>query len=80
MPSTPKTKHTFTHILQPKHSLMKPKDVEALLAQYNISLIQLPKIKVTDPALPDGANVGDVIKIERKDESGTHPYYRVVIL
>jgi len=76
----PHARTNFTHSLQPKHSTMKPKDVDELLASLNISLTQLPKIKVSDPALPDGANVGDVIKIERKDESGTHPYYRVVVL
>jgi len=80
MPTKIHTRTNFTHILQPKHSIMKPKDVDELLASLNISLTQVPKIKISDPALPDGANVGDVIKIERKDESGTHPYYRVVVL
>jgi len=82
MPAAPKTKHNFSHILQPKHIILKPKEAEKLIAEYNISVAQLPKIKVTDPALPDGANVGDIIKIERKDqESGkTTPYYRVVVV
>jgi DNA-directed RNA polymerase subunit H len=77
---TPSSKNLQPHVLQPKHFILKQKDAEELLAQYNISLGQLPKIKISDPALPEGANVGDVIKIERKDESGTHPYYRVVVL
>jgi len=70
------------HILQPKHILMKPKDIDDILKKYNISLSQLPKIKITDPALPEGANVGDIIKIERKDdETGeTVEYFRVVVL
>jgi DNA-directed RNA polymerase subunit H len=59
---------------------MKQDDVDKMLAKYNISISQLPKIKVTDAAIPDGANVGDVIKIERKDAEGTHLYYRVVVL
>ena len=68
------------HILQPKHSIMKSDEVEKILLKYNISLSQLPKIKITDAAIPDGANVGDVIKIERKDQGGTHTYFRVVVL
>jgi len=70
------------HILQPKHILMKPKDIDDILKKYNISLSQLPKIKIADPALPEGANVGDIIKIERKDdETGeTVEYFRAVVL
>ncbi len=71
-----------SHILQPKHTLIKQKDIDELLANYNISLPQLPKIKITDPALPEGASIGDVVKIERKDEETgkTIEYFRVVIL
>ena len=57
-----------SHILQPKHTILKEKDANEILEKYNISVSQLPKIKITDPALPDGANVGDIIKIERKDD------------
>jgi len=68
------------HILQPKHTLLKPEELEKLLVEYNISLLQLPKIKITDPALPENANVGDVIKIEHKCEDTIVPYFRVVVL
>lgn len=68
------------HILQPKHTILKQEEINKLLEKFNISLTQLPKIKLDDPALPKGANVGDVIKIERKEESETSVYYRVVIL
>jgi DNA-directed RNA polymerase subunit H len=71
---------TSSHILQPKHTLLKQEETEKILDKFNISLIQLPKIKITDPALPKGANVGDVIKIERKDDNGAHVYYRAVVL
>jgi DNA-directed RNA polymerase subunit H len=64
----PQSSTSRFHILQPKHVILKQKDADALLEKYNISLSQLPKIKITDPALPEGANVGDIIKIERKDE------------
>lgn len=67
------------HILQPKHIKLKQEETEKLISEYNISLVQLPKIRVTDPALPDGVKIGDVVKIERLDESGkVVVYYRVV--
>ena len=68
------------HILQPKHVVLKQEEIEKILAKYNISLSQLPKIKITDPALPQGASIGDVIKIERKEDGETYFYFRVVII
>lgn len=67
------------HILQPKHSKLNKKDEEVLLTRLNISRTQLPKIKKEDPALPPNPEIGDVIKIERKDEDKIVTYYRVVI-
>ena len=67
------------HILQPKHSKLNKKEEEELLVKLNISKTQLPKIKITDTALPEHSEIGDVIKIERKDENETFFYYRVVI-
>lgn len=67
------------HVLQPKHSKLKVQEVEKLLQELNISLSQLPKIRVEDPALPENVQVGDVIKIEREDEDKTIIYYRVVV-
>lgn len=63
------------HILQPKHIKLSEKEAEALLKNLNVSKAQLPKILSTDPALAEGCNVGDIIKIERK----TGVYYRVVV-
>ncbi|MFH1290823.1 MAG: DNA-directed RNA polymerase subunit RpoH/Rpb5 C-terminal domain-containing protein [Nanoarchaeota archaeon] len=68
------------HILQPKHTKLKSDEVKKLLVKYNISLSQLPKIRVDDPALPEGYNAGDVIKIERKEGDKIRTYYRVVVL
>jgi len=68
------------HVLQPKHYKLKPEEATKLLEKYNISLIQLPKIKIEDSALPKECNVGDVIKIERKTENGTVEYFRVVVI
>lgn len=67
------------HILQPKHIKLKPEEAKALLVKLNVTLSQLPKIKKRDPALPEDAKVGDIIKIERKTEAGKVLYYRVVV-
>lgn len=66
------------HVLQPKHTKLKSDEVKSLLEKYNISLAQLPKIKHTDPALPEGFTAGEVIKIERKEGDKINVYYRVV--
>ena len=80
------------HILQPKHTKLKEKETQELLEKFNISKAQLPKILSNDPALPEGCDVGDVIKIERKEPKGSasdknqpkeedkiYTYYRVVV-
>ena len=69
------------HTLQPQHIKLKDEEVEKLISGLNISKVQLPKIKIDDIALPEDCKVGDVIKIERKDESGNvNSYYRVVTI
>ena len=67
------------HILQPKHTKLSEEDSQKLLNSLNISKAQLPKILSTDSALPEGCGVGDVIKIERKEDDGVSVYYRVVV-
>lgn len=67
------------HILQPKHELMNEEEVNKLLEQHNISKAQLPKIHLGDSALPEGCEIGNVIKIERKDGKEVSYYYRVVV-
>ena len=67
------------HILQPKHSKLNEKEVDELLTKINISKAQLPKILLSDVALPEGCNVGDTIKIKRKEEDKINTYYRVVV-
>jgi len=66
------------HVLQPKHTKLKIEEVEKLLSKLNISLAQLPKIKITDAALPEECEISDVIKIERMAEGKNIIYYRVV--
>ncbi len=67
------------HILQPKHTKLKPEEVKKLLERYNISLSQLPIIKLGDPALSEGTEKGSVFKIEREDNEKINVYYRVVV-
>lgn len=67
------------HILQPKHIKVNEKDVTELLTKLNISKAQLPKILLTDTALPEDCSVGDIIKIERKIDGKINLYYRVVV-
>jgi DNA-directed RNA polymerase subunit H (RpoH/RPB5) len=67
------------HILQPKHLKLKEDEVERILKRFNISKSQLPKISLDDPALPEGCNVGDVIKVEREDKDEKFEYFRVIV-
>ncbi|MBT4136007.1 DNA-directed RNA polymerase subunit H [archaeon] len=67
------------HVLQPKQTKLKPEEVEKVLSEFNISLAQLPKIKIKDATLEEGEyEVSDVVKIERISEGKTVIYYRVV--
>ncbi|MCX6749948.1 MAG: DNA-directed RNA polymerase subunit H [Candidatus Pacearchaeota archaeon] len=67
------------HIPQPKHTKLNEKDAQELFKKYNISKSQLPKILITDSALPEGCAVGDVVKIERAEEDRVNLYFRVVV-
>ncbi len=66
------------HILQPKHTKLSHQEVEKLVAELNISLAQLPKIKITDSALPEKTEIGDVFKIERTIDGKKTNFYRAV--
>ncbi|MBT7706103.1 DNA-directed RNA polymerase subunit H [archaeon] len=63
------------HELQPKQTKLEPEMVEKVLSEHNIALVQLPKISQKDSGLDLECTKGDVIKIERKEET----YFRVVI-
>jgi DNA-directed RNA polymerase subunit H len=69
------------HVLVPVHTKLSKKDGEELLEKLNVSLMQLPKILVTDSAIASlKPSMGDIIRIERKSQTrGTSVYYRVVI-
>jgi len=73
------TIHIQMHILQPKHIKLSEKESDELLAKLNVSKSQMPKILWSDPGLPEGCEIGDIIKIERKEEDDVHIYFRVVV-
>ncbi|QCC51321.1 DNA-directed RNA polymerase subunit H [Halapricum salinum] len=69
-----------THELVPDHSVLDDAELEDVLAEYDIKKTDLPKIKRTDPGLPDEAEVGEVIKIERDSRTTDRAVvYRLVI-
>lgn len=69
------------NILVPKHEVMPPEEAEKILEKFKATREELPKIKITDPALSKvEVKQGDVIKITRKNPVvGFSLYYRVVI-
>ena len=67
------------HILQPKHTKLDEKNAQELLDKLNISKSQLPKILVGDAGLPEGCDVGDIVRIERKEGDKINEYFRVIV-
>jgi DNA-directed RNA polymerase subunit H (RpoH/RPB5) len=67
------------HILQPKHIKATEKEAEEILSKLNLSKVQIPKILLSDPGLPEGSSVGDLIKIERKEGDKFNVYFRIVV-
>ena len=68
------------HTLVPEHTIVDEDDFDEVLEEYDIKRTDLPKIKRSDPALPDEAEVGDVIRIERDSRTTDRAVvYRLVI-
>jgi DNA-directed RNA polymerase subunit H len=68
------------HTLVPEHTLVDDDDIEAILTEYDIRRADLPQIKRRDPALPDDAEPGDVVKIVRDSRTTDRAVsYRLVI-
>ena len=68
------------HELVPDHVLLDDDEVDEVLAEYDVKRTNLPKIKRTDPALPDEAEVGDVVKIGRNSRTTEDAVvYRLVV-
>jgi len=68
------------HTLVPEHTVMDEEDLEGVLAEYDIKRTDLPKITRKDPALPEDAEVGDVVKIVRDSRTTDQAIvYRLVV-
>jgi DNA-directed RNA polymerase subunit H len=68
------------HNLVPDHAVLDEDSVETVLEDYDIDRTDLPKITRRDPALPDDADVGDVIEITRNSRTtDTALVYRLVV-
>ncbi|MDH5020453.1 DNA-directed RNA polymerase subunit H [Halobacterium rubrum] len=68
------------HELVPEHTVLDEDTLEEVLEDYEIDRTELPKIKRKDPALPDDAEVGDVVKIVRDSRTTDEAIvYRLVI-
>jgi DNA-directed RNA polymerase subunit H len=68
------------HNQVPEHSVLDPETVEEVLSEYDIRRTDLPKIHRRDAALPDDADVGDVIKIVRDSRTTDEAIvYRLVV-
>lgn len=69
------------HILVPKHIKLTEEEKKKLLGEYSLSLMELPKISMRDPAIAHlNVKEGDVIKIIRESPtSGEAVFYRGVV-
>ena len=69
------------HTLVPEHSIVKDEsEIDEVLREYDIRRTDLPKIKRTDPALPEDAATGDVIRIVRDSRTTEQAVvYRLVV-
>ena len=68
------------HTLVPEHTILDEPEIEEMLAEYDVERVNLPKIRKSDPALPDEAEIGDVIKIVRDSRTTDKAIvYRLVI-
>jgi DNA-directed RNA polymerase subunit H len=65
----------------PKHLILSDKEAESLLEQFKVTRDELPKIKISDPAIVNlKPKLGDIVRIE-KESIFKDPinYYRVVV-
>ena len=68
------------HTMVPEHEVLDEDDIEGVLEEYDIKPTDLPKIVRSDPALPEEAEVGDVIKITRDSRTTDRAVvYRLVV-
>jgi DNA-directed RNA polymerase subunit H (RpoH/RPB5) len=75
------TMEKLIHTFIPEHTKISDDEKKKLFEKYNISIRDLPKITINDPAIKHlEPKIGDIIKITRKSlTSGTTEFYRGVI-
>jgi DNA-directed RNA polymerase subunit H len=73
--------NVLNHVMVPDHTIMSEEEVRTLLAHYNITTEQLPKIFHDDPTVKAiNAKVDDVIRVIRiSHTAGRAESYRLVI-
>ena len=73
--------NVLNHELVPHHEVVSPDDAKAILARYQVSEDQLPKILATDPAARAcGARSGDIVRVIRQSPTaGSAVAYRFVV-
>jgi DNA-directed RNA polymerase subunit H (RpoH/RPB5) len=69
------------HELVPEHSKLSEKDAKDLLKKYSLTIREIPKILLTDPAIAHlDVKEGDIIKIKRNSRTaGGTVFFRGVI-
>ena len=68
------------HELVPEHSVLAEDELDSVLAEYGIKRTDLPKIKQSDPALPNDVEIGDVVEIVRDSRTTDEAtVYRLVV-
>lgn len=69
----------LSYHLVPKTEKLNESEKNRVLKKYGIRADQLPKVKSNDPVVAVlEAEIGDVLKIERVDETGKYLTYKVV--
>ena len=74
-------KKNETTQLVPEHSKLSDKDAKELYKHYNVTLKEMPKILISDPAIVNlNVKEGDIIKIKRNSRTaGESVFYRAVV-
>lgn len=77
---SPKKPHVM-HEMIPEHIKLSEKEAKELLKTYHVTIREIPKILITDPAIAHlSVKEGDIIKIKRESRTaGEIFFYRGVI-
>ena len=75
------SKKALSHELIPEHEKLSEKEAAALMKKYSLTIREIPKILVTDPAIAHlDPKEGDIIVIKRDSRTaGETVYYRGVV-